>query len=419
MLTRVYARSITNRLTRARTRALAISFAVCLVVAPAARAEIANGKVKIGVLTDLSGGYEQNSGNGAVEAARMAAEELGNKVNGAAIEILAGDHQNKPDVGASLAARWFDVEKVDAITDLVNSAVAFAVLDLAKAKNKTILLTSAGSADFTGKACAPDNSVHWVYDTYEIGKAIGQAVPTLGKTWFLISADYAFGISLEGMVTNAVTKAGGKVVGSVRAPLATTDFSSYVLQAQASKADVVVFANGGDDGINAMKAAREFGLVEAGQKIVPLGLDSLPAIKSTSLEIAQGGMYVTPWWPQVNDEAAAFTKKFIERRKTAPSSFQVGAYSVVRAYLQAVQATNTTDPKVVIAKMRETPVKDAFTNQGTLRPDGRMVHDVYLVQIKTPAESKGEWDLIKLMATIPGESAFRPINEGGCPGFGK
>jgi branched-chain amino acid transport system substrate-binding protein len=413
MVTSAHTRGITKSLTRA------LAIAACLIVAPAARAEIANGKVKIGVLTDLSGGYEQNSGNGSVEAARIAAEELGNKVNGAAIEILAGDHQNKPDVGASLAARWFDVEKVDAVTDLVNSAVAFAVLDLAKAKNKTVLLTSAGSADFTGKACTPDNSVHWVYDTYEIGKAIGQAVPTLGKTWFLVSADYAFGISLEGMITNAVTKAGGKVVGSVRAPLGTTDFSSYVLQAQASKADVVAFANGGDDGINAMKAAREFGLVDAGQKIVPLGLDSLPAIKSTSLEIAQGGMYVTPWWPQVNDEAAAFTKKFIERRKVAPSSFQVGTYSAVRAYLRAVQATDTTDPKVVIAKMRETPVKDAFTNQGTLRPDGRMVHDVYLVQIKTPAESKGEWDLIKLMATIPGESAFRPINEGACPGFGK
>ncbi|MGP0091944.1 MAG: ABC transporter substrate-binding protein [Xanthobacteraceae bacterium] len=413
MVTGVHTGGITNGLTRA------LAIAACLIVAPAARAEIANGKVKIGVLTDLSGGYEQNSGNGSVEAARIAAEELGNKVNGAAIEILAGDHQNKPDVGASLAARWFDVDKVDAVTDLVNSAVAFAVLDLAKAKNKTVLLTSAGSADFTGKACAPDNSVHWVYDTYEIGKAIGQAVPTLGKTWFLISADYAFGIALEGAVTKAVTNAGGKVVGSVRAPLGTTEFSSYVLQAQASKAEVVAFANGGDDAVNAMKAAREFGLVEAGQKIVPLGLDSLPAIKSTSLEIAQGGMYVTPWWPQVNDEAAAFTKKFIERRKTAPSSFQVGTYSAVRAYLRAVQATDTTDPKVVIAKMRETPVKDAFTNQGTLRPDGRMVHDVYLVQIKTPVESKGEWDLIKLVATIPGESAFRPINEGGCPGFGK
>jgi branched-chain amino acid transport system substrate-binding protein len=208
-------------------------------------------------------------------------------------------------------------------------------------------------------------------------------------------------------------------VGSVRAPLGTTDFSSYVLQAQASKAEVIAIANGGDDAVNSMKAAREFGLVEGGQKIVPLGLDSLPAIKSTSLEIAKGGMYVTPWWPQINDEAVVFFNKFVERRKTAPSSFQVGTYSVVRSYLKAVEATNSTDPKIVLAKMRETPVKDAFTNHGTLRADGRMVHDVYVVQIKTPAESKSEWDLLKLVSTIPGDSAFRPITDGGCPGFTK
>jgi branched-chain amino acid transport system substrate-binding protein len=401
------------------TRALAMSLAAFIVASSAAQAEIANGKVKIGVLTDLSGGYEQNSGNGSVEAAKMAAEDFGGKVNGAPIEIIAGDHQNKPDVGASLAARWFDVDKVDAVTDLVNSAVGFAVLDLAKAKNKTVLLTSAGSADFTGKACAPDNSVHWVYDTYEIGNAIGKAVPTLGKKWFFITADYAFGLALEGGVSSAVKKAGGEIVGSVRAPLGTTDFSSYVLQAQASKADVVVFANGGDDGVNAMKAAREFGLVEGGQKIVPLGLDSLPAIKSTSLEVAQGGMYVTPWLPTISPEAQAFMTKFIERRKVAPSSFQVGTYSAVKAYLKGVQAANSTDPKAVIAKMREMTTTDAFTNKGVLRPDGRMVHDVYVVQIKSPAESKGEWDLLKLVATIPGDQAFRPINEGGCPGFDK
>src|SRR6478672_1479032 len=271
---------------------LAAGLVVC---AGAAHAEIANGKVKIGVMTDLSGGYEQNSGNGSVEAAKMAAEEFGNKINGKPIEIVAGDHQNKPDVGASLANRWFDVDQVDAVTDLVNSAVGFAVLDIAKQKNKAVLLTSAGSADFTGKACAPDNSIHWVYDTYQMGNAIGQSVPALGKTWFFITADYAFGTALQAGVTGAITKAGATVVGSVRAPLGTTDFSSYVLQAQASKAEVIAIANGGDDAINAMKAVREFGLVAGGQKIVPLGLDSLPAIKSATLEIAAGGMYVTPW----------------------------------------------------------------------------------------------------------------------------
>jgi branched-chain amino acid transport system substrate-binding protein len=400
-------------------RGFAALLATILVLVSAARAEIANGKIRIGVLTDLSGGYEQNSGNGSVEAARIAAEEFGNKIHGLPIEILAGDHQNKPDVAASVAARWFDVEKVDAITDLVNSAVGFVVVDLAKAKNKTVLLTSAGSADFTGKACAPDNSVHWIYDTYQMGNAIGQSVPSLGKTWFFITADYAFGTALQAGVTGAITKAGATVVGSVRAPLGTTDFSSYVLQAQASKAEVIAIANGGDDAINAMKAVREFGLVAAGQKIVPLGLDSLPAIKSATLEIAGGGMYVTPWMPHINAEADAFFDKFVARRKTAPSSFQIGTYSAVRSYLKAVEATNSTDPKVVIAKMRETPVKDGFTNQGTLRPDGRMVHDVYVVQIKSPAESKGEWDFLKLVSTVPGDKAFRPINEGGCPGFTK
>jgi hypothetical protein len=235
-------------------RALAVGL---VVFAGAAHAEIANGKVKIGVLTDLSGAYEQNSGNGSVEAAKMAAEEFGNKVNGKPIEIVAGDHQNKPDVGAALANRWFDVDKVDAVTDLVNSAVGFAVLDIAKQKNKAVLLTSAGSADFTGKACAPNISVHWVYDTYEIGSAIGRAVPQLGKTWYFITADYIFGKMLQDSVKNAVEKNGGKVVGSVSHPLGATDYSSYVLQAQASKADVVAINNGGDDGVNAVKAANE------------------------------------------------------------------------------------------------------------------------------------------------------------------
>src|SRR6516162_8842511 len=255
-----------------------------VVLAGAAHAEIANGKVKIGVLTDLSGGYEQNSGNGSVEAAKMAAEEFGNKVNGKPIEIVAGDHQNKPDVGAALASRWFDVDKVDAVTDLVNSAVGFAVLDIAKQKNKAVLLTSAGSADFTGKACAPNNSVHWVYDTYEIGNAIGRAVPQLGKTWYFITADYIFGKMLQDSVKNAVEKNGGKVVGSVSHPLGAIN-------------------NGGDDGVNAVKAANEFGIVRGGQKVVPFGLDSLPGIKSAGLENAKGMMYVTPWMPGLTKES--------------------------------------------------------------------------------------------------------------------
>jgi branched-chain amino acid transport system substrate-binding protein len=344
----------------------------------------------------------------------MAAEEFGNTINGAQVEILAGDHQNKPDIGAAIARRWFDLEHVDAITDLVNSAVAFAALEVAKTDNKALLLTSAGSADFTGKACAPNNVVHWVYDTYEIGAAIGRAVPQLGKNWFFVTADYVFGRALQDGATNFIEKNGGKVVGSVRVPLGTTDFSSFMLQAQASKADVVALANGGDDAINSVKSAREFGITDK-QKVVPLGLDSLPAIRSTSLQLAQGMMYVSPWLPDRDGSAKAFFAKFLQRRKTAPTTFQVGTYSAVRSYLNAVGATNSTDPKTVFAKMRETPVHDAFTPSGKLRPDGRMVHDVYLVQIKSPAESKGEWDLLKLVATIPGDQVFRPLEDGACP----
>lgn len=386
-----------------------------LLLCSAANAEIADNRIRVGVLTDLAGIYEQNAGKGSVEAARMAAEEFGGKINGATIEIIAGDHQNKPDVGTSVANRWFDVDGVDMITDLVNSAVGFAVVDVAKAKNKTVILTSAGSADFTGKACAPDNSIHWVYDTYEMGKAMGVAVPDLGKTWYFISADYAFGAALESALTNAIKPFGGTVVGSVKAPLGTSDFSSFVLQAQASGAQVVAINNGGDDAINAVKAAREFGLQAKGVKVVALGLNSLPAIKSASLDVAQGGMFVTTWYPDVSPEAQAFTRKFIERRKTAPSSFHVGTYSAVLNYLKAVQATNSKDSKTVIANMRTQNFKDAFTSGGTLRPDGRMVHDVYLVQIKTPAESKGEWDLLKVVAKIPGDQAFRPLSDGACP----
>jgi branched-chain amino acid transport system substrate-binding protein len=396
----------------------AIAFSVAVVALALhwspAFAEMSGGKVKVGVLTDLSGPYEQNSGVGSVEAAKLAAEEFGGKVNGVPIEIVSADHQNKPDIGAAIARRWFDLDGVDAIADLVNSAVGFAALEVAKADNKAVLLTSAGSADFTGKACAPNNSVHWVYDTYEMGSAIGQALPELGKTWFFVTADYVFGRALQDGATAFIEKNGGKVVGSVRHPLGTSDFSSFMLQAQASKADVVAIANGGDDAINAVKTAREFGLTDK-QRVVPFGLDSLPAIHATSLPLAQGMMYVSPWLPGRDEAAKAFFAKFMERRKTAPSTFQVGTYSAVRSYLKAVEATNSDDPKIVIAKMREMPVNDAFTANGRLRPDGRMIHDVYLVQIKSPAESQGEWDLLKLVATIPGDKAFRPLEDGGCP----
>jgi branched-chain amino acid transport system substrate-binding protein len=397
------------------TTRFTLSLVMTLMLSGAAHAQISDDKIRIGVLTDLSGGYEQASGNGSVEAAKMAAEEFGSKIRGKPIEIVAGDHQNRPDVGATIANRWFDREQVDAVADLVNSAVGFAVLDVAKAKNKMVLLTSAGSDDFTGKACAPNNSIHWVYDTYQITASIGQVMPALGKTYFIIYADYAFGKGLLAGFSSQIEKTGGKLVGSVAHPLGATDYASYILQAQASKAEVVVFANGGDDGINAAKAAKEFGVTAGGQKIVAQGLSSLPIVKSAGLDVLQGATFVTSWLPDLSEASQAFTKKFVERRHTVPGDFHVGTYSAVLNYLKAVEASDSDDPKKVIAKMREGRVKDAYTNDGVLRPDGRMVHDVYLVQVKTPAESKSEWDLVKLLQTIPGDKAFRPLGQGGCP----
>jgi len=384
-----------------------------LLLSSAAQAEIAGGKVKIGVLTDLQSFYESGTGNGSVETTKMAVEEFGGKVNGVPIEVVAADHQNKPDVGASVATRWFDLEGVNVISELVNSAVAFAVLDIAKAKNKTIMLAGAGSADFTGKACAPNNSVHWVYDTYELSAAVGATASQLGKKWFLISADYAFGAALEAGLRPMLTKNGAEVVGAVKHPLGTTDFSSFALQAQQANPDVIALNNGGGDTVNALKAIREFGLKA---KVMGFGLDSPSDVKAMGLEVAQGAYNVNPWARRDDDpETQAWIKKFIERRKVYPGSFQVGQYSAVKSYLKAVAATNSTDSATVIAKMRELPVRDVFTDDGYLRADGRMVHSVGLTQIKSPAESKGEWDLTKVITKFKGDDVFRPLSEGGCP----
>lgn len=389
-----------------------VSALALLVAASAAQAQIAGDKVRIGVMTDLSGVYESGAGHGSVEAVRMAVEEFGGKVNGKPIEVLAGDHQNKPDVGVSIANRWYDVDKVDVITELVNSAVAFAVLDVTKQKNKLVMLAGAGSADFTGKACAPDNSVHWVYDTYQLSASIAAAVPQLGKKWYFISADYAFGAALEAGLRPSLTKAGVDIVGAVKHPLSNHDFSSFVLQAQNSGADVIALNNGGDDTINGLKAIREFGLKA---KVVGFGLDSPLAVKAMGLEVGQGAYNVSAWVNREDDETKAWIAKFIERRKVFPGSFQVGVYSAVKHYLKAVQAADSTDNKKVVAKMRELPVRDIFTNDGYLRPDGRMVHSVALTQIKSPAESKGEWDLVKTVGPLKGDDVFRPLDQGGCP----
>jgi branched-chain amino acid transport system substrate-binding protein len=379
-----------------------------------ALAQISDNKIKIAILDDFSGQYCAGNCMGPVEATRIAAEEFGNAIDGAPIEIIWGDHQNKPDTAVSLVNKWFDLEQVDAIADITNSSVGLAANRIAREKGKAVLMSSTGSPDFTGKECAP-YTTQWTFDTYQFGKSIGEAVPLLGKTWFIITPDYLFGKTLEANVRKFVTAAGATVVGSVIHPFGTSDMSSFILQAQASKAEVVALANAGGDMTNAIKAAKEFGLMDAGVKIVPLSLDVALIPSIGGLELTQGMIMTLPWYRGIKPEAEAFAKKFEERQKQPAPYLMAGLYSAVHNYLLAIKATGTDDPKRVFEQMRKTPVNDAFATNGYLRPDGRMVHDVYLVQVKKPSESKGPEDLAKLLAVIPGDKAFRPMSEGGCP----
>ena len=382
-----------------------------VLVSGAAHAQIAGDKVKIGVLTDMSGIFSVGLGTGMVTTTKMAVEDFGGKINGVPIEIVSADHQNKPDVATSIASRWYDADGVNVITDVGITSVAFAVLDLAKVSNKTVLLVSTGSDDFTGKACAPNNSVHWLYDSYSSGNSVGAAVPVLGKKWFMLNADYAFGRAMEAGVTAALKKNGAEVVGSLKHPLGANDFSSYMLQIKGANPDVVALNSGGDDTANAVKSAREFGVKS---KLVGFGLDTPALIKAMTLPTAQGVYFVTSWLRRDDAETEQFVKRFMDVEHKVPSAFQVGNYSAVRNYLKAVQAVNSTDSKTVIEHMRKTPVRDVLTMDGYLRPDGRMVHSVALMQIKTPAESKNEWDLSRVVASLKGEDVFRPLGEGGC-----
>jgi len=392
-------------------RGLAAVFVAAMLCPGSAGAEIAGGKVKIGVLTDMSGIFSVGLGTGMVTTTKMAVEDFGGKVNGVPIEILSADHQNKPDVATSTASRWYDVDNVNVITDVGITSVAFAVLEQAKVRNRTVLLVSTGSDEFTGRVCAPNNSVHWLYDSYQTSAAVGTAVPLLGKRWAMLSADYAYGRAMEVGITGALKKNGAEVVGSFRHPLAANDFSSYMLQIKALAPDVVALNSGGDDTVNAVKSAREFG-VKA--KLVGFGLDTPALIKAMTLQAAHGVYFMTAWLRRDDAETEAFVKRFMEVEHKVPSAFQVGNYSAVLSYLKAVQAVNSTDSKRVIEQMRKTPIRDVLTDDGYLRPDGRMVHSVALMQIKTPAESKNEWDLSRVVASLKGDDVFRPLGEGGC-----
>ncbi len=371
--------------------------------------------VKIGVLNDQSTVYSDSQGVGSVIAAQFAVEDYAGKL-GVKAEVLSADHQNKVDIGASLARNWYDVQGVDMIIDVPNSAVALAVNTLARDLNKVLIGSGAGTAELTGKSCTP-NTVHWTYDTWELGHGFAKAVFARGgKKWFFISADYTFGKELEGNAADEVAALGGQVLGSVRAPIGNADFSSFLLRAQASGADTIAFANAGGDLSNSLKQAAEFGLV--GKVRMPGFVFQINNVQALGLRSSQGVLALMPFYWDQDDASRAFAKRFQERhpRKIMPNDMQAGVYAATVHYLKAVAAVKDGhDGRAVVAKMKEMPTSDPLYGEGTIRIDGRKVHPVHLYETKTPAESKGDWDYFKLISTVPADQAFRPLNEGGCP----
>ena len=373
-----------------------------------------NNAVKIGVLDDMSGPYAENTGPGDVLAAKFAIADFGGSVLGKPIELVSADFQSKVDVGVGIAKRWYDDENVDLVIGIPNSAIALALVKVAAEKNRLVMPTAAATSELTGKSCS-SHSVHWIYDTYGQTKTIVQALSKQGgDTWFFITVDYAFGLAVENDATNFIKAAGGKVLGSVKHPLNTADFSSYVLQAQSSKAKGLMVANGGNDIINTVKQAAEFGLMKQGMR-VSAPLTQFPDVRGMGLKIAQGLLMASPFYWDMNPEARAFSDRFTKEMGRPPSFIQAGTYGAVLHYLKAVKAAGTDEAKAVMAAMKKLPINDFMTKDGKVREDGRVIRDMYLMQVKTPEESKGEWDLAKIIATVPGNEAFRPLNEGGCP----
>ena len=393
----------------------AAAFAAAL-GASTALAQYTDGVIKIGVMNDMSGTYSDLSGQGSVIAARMAVEDFGAAAKGMKVEILGADHQNKPDVGSNVVRTWIDVDKVDAIVDVPTSSVALAVNQIVKDKNKVFLVSGAAASDLTGKACTP-NTIHWTYDTWALANGTGNAiVKTGGDTWFFLTADYAFGHALERDTSAVVEKNGGKVVGKVRHPFPGQDFSSFLLQAQTSKAKIIGLANAGSDTTNAIKQAAEFGIVQGGQNLAAL-LAFITDVNALGLKTAQGLVMTEAWYWDLNDNNREFTKKFIAQNKGSyPTMVHAGVYSAVTHYLKALEALKSdADGAAVVAKMKEMPTDDKLFGKGEVRQDGRKIHPMYLFEVKKPAESKGPWDYYKVRATIPADQAFRPLKDGGCP----
>ncbi len=376
-------------------------------------AQISDDIVKIGVLTDQAGLYADAAGPGAVEAVRMAIADFGGKVLGKPITMVDADHQNKADVGAGIARRWYEQENVDVIVDFANSAVAFAVLELTKQKNKAMLVSSAGSSDLTGKGCSP-NSVQWTYNTYALANSTVRALAKEGaKSWYFVTVDYAFGHALRNDAARTVEKVGGSIAGEVRHPLNSMDFSSYLLQAQSSKADVIAFANTGGDLANSIRQAQEFGMAQK-QKLAAF-LMQTSDIHAIGLQAAQGLQLATAFYWDLDDKTRDFAARFMAKTKKRPTMVQAGLYSAVMTYLKAVEKSGTDEGPKVIAQMKNMPIDDFFARNAYLREDGQLIHDMYLVQVKSPAESKGAWDYEKLLQVIPGKEAFATPEESACP----
>jgi branched-chain amino acid transport system substrate-binding protein len=379
----------------------------------AAHAEISGNAVKIGVMNDQSGLYADLAGQGSVEAARMAVEDFGGSVNGASIEVLSADHQNKPDIGSNIVRQWIDVDEVDVVVDVPTSSVALAVTEIVKEKDKVFLVSGAASTELTGGACSP-NTIHWTYDTYALAVGTGRAmVQEGGDSWFFITADYAFGHQLEEDTSTVVKEEGGEVLGAVRHPLSSSDFSSYLLQAQGSGAKVIGLANAGTDTTNSIKQANEFGITQAGQQLAALLL-FLSDVHALGLDVAQDLVLTTGFYWDMNDETRAWSERFNERAGQMPTMVQAGVYSAVTHYLNAIKEVGSDDAKAVVEQMKATPVNDFFAKNGTIRDDGRMVHDMYLARVKSPDESTGEWDYYEILRTIPGDQAFLPLSESTC-----
>jgi branched-chain amino acid transport system substrate-binding protein len=393
-----------------------LSLAVGLALAATgAQAQVSGNVIKIGVLSDMSSLYADIAGPGSTLAARMAVEDFGAKKKGMNVEIVSADHQNKPDVGSSVARQWYDVDGVDAIADVPTSSVALAVNQVTRDKGKVFLVSGAASSDLTGKACSP-NTVHWTYDTWMLANGTGGAiVKTGGDSWYFLTADYAFGHALERDTAEVVKKNGGKVVGQVRHPLNTQDFSSFLLQAQGSKAKIIGLANAGGDTINSIKQAAEFGIVRRGQNLAGL-LVFISDVHGLGLNNAQGLILTETFYWDQNDQTRAFAKRFASQNNNKyPTMVHAGVYSAVLHYLKAVEAAKTDDGTKVVEQMKKMPTEDPLFGKGSIRADGRKIHPAYLFEVKKPGESKGAYDYYKVRATIPAEQAFRPAKEGGCP----